>query len=328
MKSVIEERMEETFSTESELKGHDIAFRNRTHQVPHCLASPKHFLSCQKQAVCGYTQPALKRRIKMRTLFVVLIFLLPMTVHAEEPVSKGPLFMKDLVDEGDFFNPWGVGFDIFTMHQNYTIKSLQFQLPGAGDIDPSLIKVKNDVQDYDIKLDVWVTPFLNVFGLVGRVNAHTYVDLGGVVIPGLPVSLGTLPVSYDGTVYGGGANLVYGTKKWFAALNNTWTNTNVSGDFDSSARSFTIQPRLGVIVNDWTLWGGGMWLDTTEKHKGEISLGVPGLPPVPFNVELETAKKWNYAVGVGKMFGKWAMMYFELGFGDRKHTLFNFTYRF
>ena len=99
------------------------------------------------------------------------------------------------------------------MEQDYKIKSLNFQIPGIGDIDPSFINVTNNLSTYDIKLDVWVTPFLNVFGLIGRLNAHTYVDLSKVTIPGLPVSLGTLPVSYDGTVYGGGVNLVYGTKR-------------------------------------------------------------------------------------------------------------------
>lgn len=263
----------------------------------------------------------------MRQLIIALLMFLPMTVNAEES-GNGPLFMKDMVDEGDFFATWGVGVDLFTMNQNYSIKSLDFQLPGVGAIDPSAIGVKNEIQHYDIKMDVWVTPFLNVFGLLGRMNAHTYVDLSQVEIPGLPVSLGNLPVTYDGTVYGGGVNLVYGTKKWFAALNNTWTSTNVSGDFESSASSFTIQPRLGVIVEGWTLWGGGMWLDTTEKHSGTIALPVPGLPPVPFNIELESSKKWNYAVGVGKIFSPRATLYFELGFGERKHTLFNFTYRF
>jgi hypothetical protein len=81
-------------------------------------------------------------------------------------------------------------------------------------------------------------------------------------------------------------------------------------------------------VDGWTAWVGGMWLNTNEKHSGTINLGVPGWPPVPFDVKLESAKKWNYALGVGRVFSPKATLYFELGFGDRKHTLFNFTYRF
>lgn len=263
----------------------------------------------------------------MRRLMLALVLLVPFTATAEESGS-GPLFMKDLVNEGDFFETWGIGIDYFTMEQDYKIKNLQFILPGVGDIDSSRIGVSNEVQHFDLKLDVWVTPFLQVFGLVGHLDADTYVDLSSVDIPILPFPLGTLPVSYDGTVWGLGANLVYGTDRWFAALNNTWTNTNLNGDFNSDVNSVTVQPRIGLIRNGWTVWVGGMWLKTDEEHSGVIDLGVPMLPPVPFDIELRTADKWNYAVGIGHVFSPKATIYLEYGFGDRDHTLFNFTYRF
>lgn len=261
----------------------------------------------------------------MRQLLLIVLLMAPLATSAQESGS-GPLFMKDLVDDGNFFETWGVGVDYFTMDQDYEIESLQFQIPGVGDVDPSDILVTNELQHYDLKLDVWVTPFLNVFGLIGRLDADTYVDLSQVTIPGVPFQLGTLPVSYDGTVYGLGANLVYGTDRWFAALNNTWTKTSLNGDFDSSVKSVSIQPRVGLIINKWTVWAGGMWLDTTEKHSGTIDLPVLG--SAIFDVDLKTAERWNYAVGIGHIFSPRATLTFEYGFGDRKHTLFNFTYRF
>jgi hypothetical protein len=279
----------------------------------------------------GILALAKKRREEMRQLLIALLLLAPLPIQAQETDSKsrtGPLFMKDLLGDRKFFAPWGVGIDIFNMGQDYSITNLEFQLPGIGDIDPSKVGVTNDVQHVDIKADVWITPFLNVFGLVGKMDADTFVDLSSVTIPGLPVALPALPVSYDGTVYGVGVNLLYGTDRWFAALNNTWTDTSLSGDFDSSVSSYTLQPRLGLIVDGWTAWIGGMYLDTDEKHSGVIQLPIPNLPPVPFNVELESKEKWNYAVGFGKVFSPKATMYLEIGFGDRNHTLFNFTYRF
>jgi len=263
----------------------------------------------------------------MRRLILTLLLLAPLTASAEDSGS-GPLFMKHLVGDREFFEPWGIGLDFFTMEQDYSIKELQFSIPGISDIDPDLVSVTNDVQHYDLKLDVWITPFLNVFALVGRVDADTKVDLSDVPIAGLPFPLGVLPVSYDGTVYGAGVNLMYGGERWFAMLNNTWTDTNLNGDFDSSVSTYTAQPRIGLIFNKWTVWAGGMYLDTEEKHSGTISLPVPGWPPVPFNVTLETMEKWNYAIGVGHVFSPKAHISLELGFGDRDHTLFNFTYRF
>jgi hypothetical protein len=263
----------------------------------------------------------------MHRLVLVLLLLTPLAAPAQE-TSGGPLFMKDMLGGREFFEPWGIGLDFYTMDQDYKIKTLQFDLPGVDLDDPSLIKVTNELQHYDLKLDVWVTPFLNVFGLVGRVDADTYVDFSNVPITGLPISLGTLPVSYNGTVYGAGFNLLYGTDRWFAALNNTWTTANLNGDFDSSVDTFTSQPRIGLIIDRWTVWGGAMYLNTQETHSGTIALPIPGIPPVPFDVELESMKAWNYAVGVGHVFSPKAHITLEIGFGDRKHTLFNFTYRF
>lgn len=271
----------------------------------------------------------------MRRLLLTILLLAPIALNAQESEkgSSGPLFMKDLLGDREFFEPWGVGVDLFTMHQDYSIKNLDFafndpNFPPITGIDPSLVGVSNDVQHFDFKVDVWLTPFLNVFGVLGHVDGNTFVDLGSVVLP----TLGALPafrVSYDGTVYGLGVNLVYGTENWFAALNNTWTDTDLSGDFNSSVKTYTAQPRLGLIFGDgWTTWLGGMYLDTEERHNGEFAIPFPGLPPVQFDVELESSDKWNYAVGIGKVFSPKATAYLELGFGDRKHTLLNLAYRF
>jgi len=264
----------------------------------------------------------------MHRLIVILLFLVPLAASAQESSSGGPLFMKDMLGDREFFDPWGVGIDIFAMQQDYGIVDLEFTLGDVEIGDPGLIDVTNDVQNVDLKFDVWLTPFLNVFALVGRLKADTYVDFSRLPpIEGLP-PLGSIPVSYDGTVYGAGVNLIYGTDKWFVALNNTWTDASLSGDFDSSVSAYTAQPRIGLIKNKWTFYVGGMYLDTEEKHNGTIDLQIPGFPPVNFAVELESAEKWNYAVGVMHVFSPKAQFLLEIGFGDRTHTLANFTYRF
>src|SRR5210317_1255844 len=160
----------------------------------------------------------------MRHLIVALVFLAPFTAQAEEvdtTSGNGPLFMKDLVGDREFFAPWGVGLDFFTMDQDYDLKDLYLNVPDLGgeiEIDPSQVAVTNKVQHFDLKLDAWITPFLNMYGLVGRVDADTIVDLGSVIVPGLG-SLPAFPVNYDGTVWGLGANLVYGTDRWFGSVN-------------------------------------------------------------------------------------------------------------
>ena len=216
----------------------------------------------------------------MRRLVLLLSILLPLSAAAESTLP----FMKDLAGDMELPRPWGIGLDFYTMDQDYSIQSLQFDLPipGVGLGDPSDIKSTNEVMHFDLKADVWLTPFLNVFGLVGKVDTDTTVDFSEAEITGLPFELGMLPVNFDGTVFGGGFTLVYGTENWFTSVTTTYTSTDTSGDFDSSVDSFTVQPRIGLISGNWRFWAGAMYLDMDERHSGTIEL--PYIGPGPFAV--------------------------------------------
>jgi len=241
--------------------------------------------------------------------------------------DSGLPFLKDKVGEDiQLPRPFGIGGDFYTMDQDYNIESLTFALPGVTLPDPSQIKVTNEVAHIDMQADAWILPFLNVFGILGRVNIDTVVDFSQAEIQGLPISLGDLPVKFDGTVYGGGFTLAYGSKNWFTSVTTAFTKTNTSGDLDSSVKSTTVQPRLGLIRDSWRFWVGAMYLKTDETHSGTFD--IPYIGPVPFAVELETADKWNYVVGAGYAFTDRATLRLEYGFGARNHTLFNFAFRF
>lgn len=258
----------------------------------------------------------------MRGLIILLAALIPLSSSAD----SGLPFMKDMVGDRELPRPWGIGIDFYTMDQKYDIKDLSFSLPGVSLGDPSNIKVTNEVQHFDFQGDAWILPFLNVFGVIGKVDIDTVVDFSQVQITGLPFSLGELPVKFDGTVYGGGFTLAYGTEKWFSSVTTTFTKTNTSGDLDSKVNSTSVQPRFGILRNSWRFWVGAMYLKTDETHGGNFD--IPYIGPVPFSVELETADKWNYVVGAGYAFTDRAALRLEYGFGNRNHTLFNFNVRF
>ena len=59
----------------------------------------------------------------------------------------------------------------------------------------------NNTTSTHLRIDYWVLPFLNVFGLVGKIDSNTSVDLGGFDL-GLPIQLDDLQVDSKGTVYG------------------------------------------------------------------------------------------------------------------------------
>ena len=107
----------------------------------------------------------------------------------------GPPWGRSIAEGFDLPRPYGIGFDYFSMDQDYQIRSLQFNLPGVPPIPPELVSVDNDVDHRDLKFDVWVLPFLNLFAVYGHVNARTDVDLtavptiGGFWISWLPFAL-------------------------------------------------------------------------------------------------------------------------------------------
>jgi hypothetical protein len=258
--------------------------------------------------------------MRRSTLAAVVLLLAPLGAQADSLLPFG----RDWAGDAKLPKPYGVGVDVFTMNQDYDIESLSFVLPGVTLPDPNVIGVKNRLHEEDIKFDAWIFPFLNAFALVGHVNAKTLVDLSGAQAP---VPLGTLPVSYDGEAYGGGLTLAYGGEHWFAAVTGTYVDTDLEGDFAIRVHSTAIQPRAGWVINDqWTVWGGAMYLDVSEHIDGDIVLGPLG--SVPFDVVLQQSKRWNPAAGVRAALGDSFELNFEVGGGGRTTTLLNVTYRF
>ncbi len=196
-----------------------------------------------------------------------------------------------------------------------------------------MITVDSEIENVDFKVDVWLLPFLNVFGVFGSIDGRTTVDLsnaGALLPPGFEI----LHINYDGDVYGGGIVLAVGGEKWFASLTGTFTDTDLSGAFTSSVEATTIQPRVGIRATENTeVWIGGYFIDAEESHSGTIllDLGIfgPGAPiPIDFAVDLSQQKDFNFSLGMHSMFSEHWEATVEVGAGDRTTVLGNLTYRF
>lgn len=241
---------------------------------------------------------------------------------------------------------YGIGIDYFNMRQPYALDNLTLIDTGPVDVDlgalllpdPSIVPIDNEIRHTDLKLDVWVAPFLNVFGVYGHINGVTRIDLGVLGLP-LPPQTNTLSIDYDGTVYGGGFVLAAGVDRWFASVTGTYTRTDLGGDLNSSVTATVYQPRIGIRYGDHTeFWVGGYMLDAQEKHSGtvDIDLGLVGsqLPPpidgqgVDFAVDLSQGEDFNWSVGTHMTWGEAWEATMEVGAGDRQTALANVTYRF
>ena len=266
----------------------------------------------------------------MKVRFILTLVVLVVSFSAQADA----LFGNDMAGDRKLPRTWGIGIDYFAMDQPYQIDSLTFSPPVLPIPDPSVLDVNNDVEHTDIKIDVWVLPFLNLFGIYGQIDGKTAVDLSALGLP-LPPEARSLVVDYDGDVYGGGAVLAFGGDRWFGSITATFTDTSLGGDFDSSVQASTIQPRIGLRFGDHTeVWIGGYYIDAEEKHSGSIILDLgplipPGVPiPLDFDVDLSQAEDFNLSMGTHMMMSDAWEMTIEVGGGERRTVLANLTYRF
>ena len=274
--------------------------------------------------------------MRVKNLLLLLILVLPLSGQAD------PLFGKGMAGDRQLPRAFGIGIDYFNMDQPYQIDNLAFQplvqLPPGFQLPPisnvNVITVDSEVENVDLKLDLWLFPFLNVYGVYGRIDGRTNVDLSSVGIP----FLNSVSINYDGDVYGGGLVIAVGGDKWFASLTATITETSLSGNagstIDSSVEATTIQPRFGVRATENTeVWIGGYFIDAEESHIGSILLDLDPtgqIPPIPFAfaVDLSQQEDFNFSLGLHSMFSEHWEATVEIGGGDRNTALANLTYRF
>ena len=247
------------------------------------------------------------------------------------PAAAGePVWGKEMVDSAEFPLPFGVSAVYFKQEQEYVIEKLTLGVPGLGGLPTNLLQIDNEIDETNFKFDAWLLPWLNVFGIAGKLDGETDVDFSALG-PALPLPFTKLTIEYDGEVYGGGAVVAGGNDRFFGSVTAILTNTSLSGDFDSSADAFVLQPRFGVHNRRGALYVGAMYQEATEEHKGTIGLPlIPGLPPIPvaFEVELRQKDDWNWLAGGTVALAEHWTLQAEAGFGDREHVDIEFAYRF
>lgn len=220
-------------------------------------------------------------------------------------------------------NKLGLGLSVYNQTQPYRIDTLELGVPG---LDPTLIEgldVHNETTSTHFRVDYWVLPFLNIFGLVGQIDGQTEVDLQGIDL-GLPIRLDDLVVPTDGTVYGVGLVLAVGGERWFGAVAYDYNETDLDVA-DSSVKAQVVTPKLGLHFERGAVWVGAMYQDIEERHVGVFEL--PRVGEIPFDVTLSGSQPWNYVIGGTAGLSKHWVLILQGGFGDRRSALVTLEYR-
>ena len=269
-----------------------------------------------------------------------------------EPVTrKLPIWGQKVREMGfDLPLPFGAGANFVLMDQGIDIRNVKV---GIGDPifeidDLGLSDARAHDTAITMRLDMWLLPFANIYGIFGYINGETELDLdinkiaSNLPIPGLPPIFEPgktvdSNIHYNGTTYGGGMTLGGGYKDFFASVDGNYTYSDIDL-VDGDITTLTISPRVGLLIDSPAIkgslafWVGAMYMKYKQTVTDDINLNEfdPRLPSVQINFKLDVKndEPWNFIFGgQWEITKRWQVMA-EGGLGDRKQLILGAFIRF
>ncbi|MFO7891289.1 MAG: hypothetical protein R6V04_13235 [bacterium] len=231
---------------------------------------------------------------------------------------------KSLAKGKELPSPFGFGLNVYTQDQTFNFSESSFYVSDLNldTVIPQDLDINNQITERNFKVDLWVLPFVNVFGLLGEINGETIVDY--------ELLDQQIQMNYKGIIYGSGVTMAGGYEPYFISLTAAFSNTRLDNS-ESSAKAWIFTPKVGLVMNGWkiikdlNIWLGAMYQKTEEQHSGSLSLF--NSIDVQYDVTLQQKSAWNSMAGVMISFSGDLCLELERGIGDRKHTLASLIYR-
>jgi hypothetical protein len=289
----------------------------------------------------------------------------PEKLKAPESSSVLPLYGDEARALGyDLPEPFGVSINYMNMRQDITVDNIAFSgltfnhLPLDNLFKITVGNTRESSKTETIRLDAWILPFMNVYGLAGHTEGHSVSDVGvGLLLGDSEIKLDSLQnlkfrLDFKGTTYGAGTTLVGGFGNWFALLDTNYTQTRFD-ILDGSIDAFTFTPRIGyrfttpamdilhLPAGKVNLWVGSMYQDVQQEFKGSLSdLSMPSedmqrLVGIAnrngngrFDVKQHLKSPWNMLVGAQYGITRNFNITTEFGFAERNSFFVAGEYRF
>ena len=263
-------------------------------------------------------------------------------VEDDEPFL--PIFGKEAREKGyELPKTYGVNVNYMNIHQNINVKSINFdglyldfklgKLPIKGPVAPDAFKIdvlstRQRSHTETLRLDAWVFPFMNVYGVVGHTKGRSIskVNVGSTnpSINRIIKSIGDMDgidfvLKFKGTTYGLGTTFAGGVGNWFGLLDLNYTRTKLN-IIDGNIKAFTLAPRVGyrftlpavetikLPQSKFSLWVGTMYQNVDQNFHGKLSKlsFSPKLQRIinfvnkregTFNVKQKMESPWNVLAG-------------------------------
>ncbi|TXS96547.1 hypothetical protein FV139_03455 [Parahaliea maris] len=265
--------------------------------------------------------------------------------------------------------PYGLSLSYMDLSNPIQVKSIA--LDGHPVLEALEINAPDaDFDGYNVTLrgDLWVFPFLNVYGIAGYTSgdsvatiesvscdassipgtgnpvqdlinrqACSQVDQLGELVQGQPFAL-----ELKGGSYGAGFTLAGGIGNWFALVDTNFTYTDLT-IIDGNIQTLVSAPRAGYRWpyedgSELRLFAGAMYQKVDQTLRGDLAdLSLPGnagdlvaaiAPDGKFKVEQSGTSRWNTVVGGQYSLNRNWEILVEAGFGARRSTFVSLSRRF
>ncbi len=290
-----------------------------------------------------------------------------------------PFFGKEARDRGyELPEPFGANVNYMHIKQDIIVEDIKFS--GLGMKMPSLkfpfrpkyIPIPSDLFEIGVKstkqkshtetlrLDAWVFPFMNVYGVFGRTKGHSISKISvSSSDPLVKTAIGLMGgmddldfvLKFKGKTYGGGITLAGGYDNWFSVLDMNYTNTKLD-IITGNIKAFTLAPRIGyrfkvpgiesinLPEGKFSIWAGTMYQDVTQDFNGKLSnlqfssklqsliKTVNNKGQGEFHVKQHLKSPWNMLVGARYEVGKHFNILTEVGFNKRQSFFLAGEFRF
>ncbi|EJF7196626.1 TonB-dependent receptor [Vibrio cholerae] len=270
------------------------------------------------------------------TLLTLTVFCFPFTTWASE--FSLPIW-KEKAEALGYELPKPIGFNLsyMTMEQGINVDSIAIQGLGKLPLELQADPGRQYTKVLTLRADVWLFPFLNLYGLVGKLDGYSTTDVNMKFL-GAQHTINNFRLDLDGYTTGVGGELVGGYQNWFALVDASLTESRLTV-IDGSIEAIVISPRIGYDFHrhghPLRLWVGAMYQDVEQTLQGSLSdLGLPGsltalLPKDSgFEVKQHLQTSWNPLVGMQYQLNDSWYLLGEFGFGDRQSLFFSLDRRF
>jgi hypothetical protein len=209
--------------------------------------------------------------------------------------------------------PFGVGLVYYKLKRDIDVTDLRI---GRNEAPPTSVSrfadlgSSSDVDNINVKLDVWLLPFLNVYAIAGKIHNESMTHVNVTLPPLSPVGNPrtfetTVPTGIDGSVAGLGITIAGGYKSFFGALDVNGARASLG--FDENLKAVVASARAGwngeANGRPLRAWANVTYWNTFATVKGSVA--DPDGGALHFEVDQGPKHPYTYGIGFSYSPKKW-----------------------